>query len=62
MYKEVLQSIDQVAVWPILSLVIFFTFFLLMLWRVFTTDKKKLNEISQLPLHDTDNPTQPSNS
>jgi cbb3-type cytochrome oxidase subunit 3 len=57
MYKEVLRNIDQVAVWPILSLLIFFTFFVLMLWRVFSTDKKTVNEISRLPLHETDNPT-----
>lgn len=57
MYKEVLRNIDQVAVWPILSLIIFFTFFLLMLWRVFTADKKTVNEISRLPLHESDSPS-----
>lgn len=56
MYKEVLRSIDQVAIWPIISLVIFFAFFVGMVWRVYTTDKKLVNEISELPLHDDDSP------
>ena len=63
MYKEVLRSIDHVAIWPIISLVIFFAFFVGMVWRVYTTDKKLVNEISELPLHDDDTPTQhPLNS
>lgn len=52
MYKEVLRSIDQVAIWPIISLVIFFAFFIGMVWRVYATDKEQVNEISELPLHD----------
>ena len=35
MYKHVLQSIDNVAIWPVISFIIFFTFFVVLLWRVF---------------------------
>lgn len=59
MYKEVLRSIDQVAIWPIISLVIFFAFFIGMVWRVYTTDKEQVNEISELPLHDEAPKSQP---
>jgi cytochrome c oxidase cbb3-type subunit IV len=52
MYKNVLQSIDNVAIWPVISFVIFFVFFLCLLWWVFTTDKKTLEEIENLPLQD----------
>lgn len=52
MYKNVLQSIDNVAIWPVISFVIFFIFFLCLLWWVFTTDKKLLKEIETLPLND----------
>jgi cytochrome c oxidase cbb3-type subunit IV len=52
MYKNVLQSIDNVAIWPVVSFVIFFIFFLCLLWWVFTTDKKVLKELENLPLND----------
>jgi cbb3-type cytochrome oxidase subunit 3 len=52
MYKEILPTISNVAIWPVISFVIFFTFFLVLLWWVFTTDKKFINEMSNKPLHD----------
>lgn len=53
MYKNVLQSIDNIAIWPVISFVIFFFFFLCLLWWVFTEDKKKIHELEILPLDDT---------
>jgi hypothetical protein len=50
MYKNVLQSIDNIAIWPVISFVIFFLFFLCLLWWVATVDKKVIKEISELPL------------
>jgi cytochrome c oxidase cbb3-type subunit IV len=50
MYKNVLQSIDNIAIWPVISFVIFFLFFLSLLWWVFTTDKKTIHEHEILPL------------
>ncbi len=52
MYKNVLQSIDNIAIWPVISFVIFFLFFLCLLWYVFTADKKMLKEIESLPFDD----------
>jgi cytochrome c oxidase cbb3-type subunit IV len=52
MYKEILRNIDNVAIWPLISFVIFFTFFILLLWYVFTADKKFIKEMSQKPLQD----------
>lgn len=52
MYKNVLQSIDNIAIWPVISFVIFFLFFLCLLWYVFTADKKMLKEIESLPFED----------
>ena len=63
MYKNVLQNIDNIAIWPVISFVIFFFFFLCLLWWVFTTDKKKIHELEILPLDDTKPAsTQTSNS
>ena len=53
MYKNVLQSIDNIAIWPVISFVIFFLFFLCLLWWVATVDKKVIKEISELPLDPT---------
>ena len=52
MYKEILRNIDNIAIWPVISFVIFFTFFILLLWYVFTVDKNFINEMSQKPLQD----------
>lgn len=52
MYKNILQNIDHIAIWPVISFVIFFTFFIGLLVWVFTADKNFMNEMSQKPLHD----------
>jgi hypothetical protein len=57
MYKNILQGIDHVAIWPIISFVIFFTFFLVLLWWVFTADKNFIHEMSEKPLHDGSEPS-----
>lgn len=53
MYKNVLQSIDNVAIWPVISFIIFFLFFLCLLWWVFTADKGLIKKMSELPLEST---------
>lgn len=53
MYKNVLQSIDHIAIWPVISFVIFFLFFLFLLWWTFTVDKKFINTMKQMPLDDS---------
>jgi cbb3-type cytochrome oxidase subunit 3 len=53
MYKEILQSIHNVAIWPVTSFVIFFLFFIMLLWWTFTANKKFLNEMAQKPLEDS---------
>jgi cytochrome c oxidase cbb3-type subunit IV len=52
MYKDILPQIDHVAIWPVISFVIFFLFFIVLLWWVFTADKEFIKEMSQKPLHD----------
>jgi cytochrome c oxidase cbb3-type subunit 3 len=53
MYKNVLQSIDNIAVWPVISFVIFFLFFLCLLWWVFTEKKAHIDAMKHMPLEDT---------
>lgn len=58
MYKYVLQQIENVAIWPIISLIIFFLFFLALLWYVFTERKSFITYMKKLPLHDTETITE----
>jgi cbb3-type cytochrome oxidase subunit 3 len=60
MYKNVLQSIDNIAIWPVISFVIFFVFFLCLLWWVFTADKKMIRKMSEMPLESTEPTATPS--
>ena len=50
MYKNVLQSIDNIAIWPVISFVIFFLFFICLLWWVFTTDRSFIDKMKGLPI------------
>jgi len=55
MYKNVLQNIDNIAIWPLISFVIFFLFFICLLWWVFTTDKKVIDKMKDRPLEKSEN-------
>jgi cytochrome c oxidase cbb3-type subunit 4 len=52
MYKNVLQNITNIEIWPIVSFVIFFVFFLCLLWWVFTVDKKFIAHMASLPIEE----------
>ena len=53
MYKNVLQSIENIEIWPVISFLIFFIFFLCLLWWVFTADKKFIEKMKMLPMEDS---------
>jgi cytochrome c oxidase cbb3-type subunit 4 len=50
MYKNILQAIDGIAIYPIISFLIFFVFFVGLLLFVFFSDKKHVAAMSQMPL------------
>ena len=54
MYKDILQNIDNVAIWPVVSFVIFFVFFIVLLWWVFSADKDFIQKMKRLPLEGND--------
>lgn len=53
MYKNVLQHTDNIALWPAMSFVIFFAFFLCLIWYVAKADKKFIAKMKDLPLENT---------
>ena len=48
--KNHMDSIDGIEIYPIISLLIFFTFFVVLFWWVFTAKKEYINAVSDLPL------------
>ena len=48
--KQNLENIDGVAIYPIISLLIFFLFFVALFIWVFTAKKEHINEVSNIPL------------
>lgn len=57
MYKNVLQAIDNIAIWPVVSFVIFFVFFIVLLWWVFSVDKDFINKMKALPIDNNQDST-----
>ena len=58
MEKNVLQSIAGIGIYPAISFLIFFLFFLGLLLYVVRANRQHLNDMSQLPLlSDEDLPT-----
>jgi cbb3-type cytochrome oxidase subunit 3 len=52
MYRDILQNTENLAIWPVISFVIFFLFFLILVWWAFTADRKYIQEMSSMPLDD----------
>ena len=54
-FKHNLETIAGVEIYPILSLLIFFLFFVGLYTWTYTYKKDKINEMSNLPFSDTEN-------
>ncbi|WP_445733309.1 CcoQ/FixQ family Cbb3-type cytochrome c oxidase assembly chaperone [Mariniflexile sp.] len=48
--KGYMESIDGIEIYPIISLLIFFTFFVILFLWVFTAKKEYIKTVSNLPL------------
>jgi len=53
MYKNVLQNIDNIALWPVISFIIFFLFFICLLWWVFSVKNDFIKKMSELPFDES---------
>ncbi|MDT8347882.1 MAG: cbb3-type cytochrome c oxidase subunit 3 [Flavobacteriaceae bacterium] len=64
MIKGHMETIDNVAIYPMISLLIFFLFFVGLFWWVYTYKKEQINAFKNIPLEDEDhamsNQNQPS--
>ena len=52
MFKHYFEQIHNVEVWPIISLSIFFIFFVSLIIWVIRTDKNYIKSMSNLPMED----------
>ncbi len=52
--KNHMESIDGIAIYPMISFLLFFSFFVLMLLYVWKADKKHMADLGALPLNDKD--------
>ncbi|WP_027138697.1 cytochrome c oxidase subunit IV [Gaetbulibacter saemankumensis] len=48
--KNYMDSISGIEIFPIISLLIFFSFFVILFWWVFTAKKDYINKVSNMPL------------
>lgn len=57
MYKfiqDVTENIKGAEIYPMISLLIFFLFFVVLLWFVFKMSKERIKTLSNIPLEDSD--------
>lgn len=48
--KNHMDSISGIEIYPVISLLIFFIFFVALFWWVFTAKKDYIDKMSQIPL------------
>ncbi|MEB8327887.1 CcoQ/FixQ family Cbb3-type cytochrome c oxidase assembly chaperone [Flavobacteriaceae bacterium KMM 6897] len=53
--KNYMETIDGVATYPMISLLIFFVFFTILFWWVFTASKEHITEVSKIPFEEDTN-------
>ena len=52
--KQYAESIEGINIYPMISLVIFFLFFVVLLYYVKKMDKERVKEMSRIPLDDSE--------
>lgn len=50
MFKHYFEGIQNVEIWPIISLIIFFLFFVILILWIFKVDKKYIRKMKNMPL------------
>lgn len=58
MYKFIqkyMETMDHIAVYPMISLLVFFVFFMVLLYLVVKMDKKSVQLLSNIPFDEAEN-------
>ncbi|PKQ46395.1 CcoQ/FixQ family Cbb3-type cytochrome c oxidase assembly chaperone [Confluentibacter flavum] len=56
--KGHMESMEGIEIYPIISLLIFFSFFVILFWWVFTAKKEYIKIVSNIPLDNNQNDTE----
>ncbi|MEL7530019.1 MAG: CcoQ/FixQ family Cbb3-type cytochrome c oxidase assembly chaperone [Bacteroidota bacterium] len=62
MHKEVLANIDGVSLFPVIAIVLFMIIFSLITYYTIKMDKRKIGELSFIPLEDDPTSSLPTHS
>lgn len=62
MYKQVLNSINNIEIYPIITLIIFVVFFFAMIGYVMSMKKDTVAHLAHLPLEDEASTINPENA
>lgn len=62
MFKHYFELVHNVAVWPVISMFVFLTFFIGLTIYVIMADKKFISDMSQMPIDDPQDKTNGSQS
>lgn len=54
MFSNTLNSIDGVSIFPVITLILFFGFFVTLIYKVVKTKKSYVEEMEQIPLTDNE--------
>lgn len=54
--KNHMESITGIEIYPLISLLIFFIFFMILFWWVFTAKKEYIKTVSNLPFDNQNDP------
>ena len=60
MYKEILRSIGGIDVYPVVSLIIFVTFFAIVVAHALRMDARRVGRLAAMPLESSDDTDAPS--
>lgn len=52
MFKHYFEQVSGVDIWPLISLAVFFIFFIGMIIWIIRANKDEMKDISEMPLHD----------
>tara|TARA_R110002096_G_scaffold47912_4_gene127648 strand:- start:469 stop:660 length:192 start_codon:yes stop_codon:yes gene_type:complete len=52
MKKDILSSMENIEIYPIISLLIFVIFFIGMFWWVLQVDRRYVDHMKEMPLND----------
>jgi len=55
MFKHYFEQLDNIQIYPLISLSIFFAFFIGLIWWVVKTDKAYINKMEKMPFDDNEN-------